>query len=117
MRVTVPEKPLIARDEESFFRIVQTTPDVTESIDLLRRAREWALRQNAEALKRGDTSQSQRLAATLTRINDETKYQNEIKEGSNFRKAVRAVAGEEMYQRIISYKAKMLDEKRSERKP
>ena len=48
----------IDRDEDLFFRIIQTMPSEIEAVDLLRRAREWVLNEKDEA---GSLQRAQQL--------------------------------------------------------
>lgn len=93
---------LVIRDETLFFQIVQTTPDLKEAIDLLRRAKTAVLRLKHAAVKRGDGHEDQRLGATLTRINNEIHYQTRIEDATHMRRAADLVFGPGAWEKIIS---------------
>ena len=80
----------IDRDEDLFFRIIQTMPSEIEAVDLLRRAREWVLNEKDEASNKKEKNELDRL---LTRLNDEIKYQNQRINRINERAAVKELFG------------------------
>lgn len=96
------EEGLAVRDEQLFFQVVQTTPDLREAVDLLRRAKTAILRLKQLAIDQGDGQEDQRLSATLTRINDEIHYQTRIEDAAHIRKAADLVFGPGAWERIIT---------------
>lgn len=96
------------RDETLFFQIVQTTPDLTEAIDLLRRAKTAVLRLKRAAVAQGDGQEDQRLCATLARLNDEIHYQTRIEDAAHVRKAADLVFGPGAWAKIIACHKELL---------
>ncbi len=105
---------IVFRDEQLFFNIVQTSPDLREAIDLLRRAKHVVLRLKLEAVARGDGDEDQRLSATLTRLNDEIHYQTRIEDAAHIRRAADLLFGGGAWTQIVSLHKALVQQARIE---
>ncbi len=112
------ESDMVFGNEKMFFQIVQTTPDWVEALDMLRRARHAVLREKAAAFGKWDNKEDQRLAALLSRLNEEIKYQNTKIDRVSMFEAVRDVCGPDLYQVFLDHlheQRKRVDEIRRDR--
>ena len=100
---------LIFRDEERFFSIVQSTPDITEAVDLVRRARAAVLKAKLESRPGAEHA---RLDLTVTRLNDELHYQTRIEERAHLKHAIKALFGEDAWPRVLVYRAEIIQRSR-----
>lgn len=91
----------ILEDEERFFEIVQTTPDLVEADGMIRDAIASVKLEMGEATLMcsvvGNARLSQ-LAALNTKLKSELHRISQIAESAKWRAAVKAVCGEEAYQ-------------------
>ena len=94
----------ILEDEEKFFQIVQTTPDLIEADGMIRDALAGVKLEMAEAgLMRsvlGNSRQTQ-LGALRDKLRAELHRIEQIREAARWSVAVKAVCGEEAYEQCV----------------
>ena len=91
----------ILEDEERFFEIVQTTPDILEADGMVRDAIASVKLEIGEAALMCSVVGNARVAqlgALSTKLKSELHRINQITESAKWSKAVKAVCGEEAYQ-------------------
>jgi len=99
----IVDEALVFRDEATFFRIVQTTPDWDEAEDLLQRARTAAIRCKVIADRRDDLVAVDGYNGLLARINAEIKRVHKKQDKADWRQAVLALYGQEGLNRCIEW--------------
>lgn len=90
-------------DEELFFQIVQSTPDIIEAMDMCRRSVHAVRRKHAEANANGDSEVAFNCARTVERLRNEITYLGQIYDQTNFRKGLYAVLGREAVDAVELY--------------
>lgn len=91
----------ILENEERFFEIVQTTPDLVEADGMIRDAIASVKLETGEAALMCSVVGNARVAqlgALSTKLKSELHRINQITESAKWSKAVKAVCGEESYQ-------------------
>lgn len=99
----VDDAHMVLRDEALFFQIVQTTPDFVEAEDLLRRAREAALREKAALVLKGNTKQDQALNVLVAKLNHEIAYYARAANRAEWQNAIEALWGKEGYHQALDW--------------
>lgn len=87
-------------DEELFFQIVQTTPDIIEAMDMCRRSVHAIRRKMVEALANKDTLVLQNCSRVVERLRNEITYLGQIYDRTHYRRAVFILFGPEAQAQI-----------------
>lgn len=101
-------------DEEMFFEIVQTTPDIIEAMDMCRRSVHAVRRKQAQALADKDMLVNYNCARVVERLRNEITYLGQLYDATNIRKAVKSIFGIEGMQQVDEWCAMTTEMKRKE---
>lgn len=91
----------VLEDEEKFFEIVQTTPDLYEADGMVRTALDGVAKENIAAMRRRDNDRQHELGRLRERLRGELHRIQNIRDSAKWQAAVKAVCGDEAYQQCV----------------